>query len=122
MAIGAITAGAKALAKKAAKKRAAAKATPKQAARSAQMARNLERVDATERSATTMAQDLNRGIKEFRNDAAAATRSSDRRLARQATGATAAAVAGGAAGSGKRKAKTADPVASRSRTRRQGDR
>lgn len=122
MAIGAITAGAKALAKKAAKKRAALKATPKQAARGAKVASGLDKMDMRGRSATTMAQDLRRGIKEFRDDAASVTRSSDRRLARQATGATAAAVAGGAAGSVKRNAKTADPVASRSRTSRQRDR
>lgn len=120
MAIGAIVAGGKALAKKVAKKKAAAKATPKQAALGAKKAANLSRIESRERSGTTVAQDLRRGIEDFRKDAAAVTRSSDRRLARQGAAGTAATAA--TTVKGKSKPKKADPVASRSRTSRQRDR
>lgn len=73
------------------------------AASTAKRAKALSRMDSQNKSATTMAADLNKGIAQFKSDAKKASRNSDRRLVRQGAATTGAIGAGTAASSRKRK-------------------
>lgn len=72
--------GAKKVVKKVAAKRAAAKGTTKTAAQAAKHAERLAKIDRQNVSATTIGQDIRKGIAAMRNDVVQAERQLNRRM------------------------------------------